>query len=245
MIKKILLSIIFLLLLIGGGVFFYFDSIVKNAIEVVGSQVLGTAVTVSSASVSPLNGSGNIRGLRIENPQGFDSDYVIELESVSIAMNVRSIFSEVVEIESISIVQPAINYETKISSDNIRALLGNLSRGDAATAEESSAGKQIIIRRLEILDPQLNLIAAFVTAPVSLPDIEMQDIGAEGDGSSVAAAVSMVLVELSGSILKNLPNMDDLAESVEAGLQDGVEQVEDAVDDAVEKLSGRLRGILN
>lgn len=249
MIKKLLLAVILLILLIGGGVFFYIDSIVKTGIEVVGSEVLGTAVTVSSVSVSPLNGSGSIRGLKIENPAGFESDYAIELESISLKLNVGSIFSEIVEVESVTIIQPAISYETKLVSDNIRALLDNLSSGEeesnGAVAQESGAGKGIIIRELTILDPQLNLIAAFVTAPVPLPDLEMQDIGAEGGSSSVAEAIGLVLSELSGSILTNLPNIDDLVDSLESSLQDGVEQVEDAVDNVVEDLGGRLRGILN
>ncbi len=70
MIKKILISVVFLLLLLGGGVYFYFDSLVKSGIEVVGSSVLGTAVTVEGVLVSPLNGQGNISGLRVENPEG-------------------------------------------------------------------------------------------------------------------------------------------------------------------------------
>ena len=48
MIKKIIISVVLLVLLAGGGLFFYLDSIVKSGIEVVGSSVLGTAVTVDS-----------------------------------------------------------------------------------------------------------------------------------------------------------------------------------------------------
>ena len=249
MIKKILISIVLLLLVVVGGVFFYFDSIVKNGIEVAGSQVLGTAVTVSSVSISPLSGSGSISGLKIENPEGFNSDYAIELESISVNINVSSVFSDVVEIESIVIVQPAITYETKITSDNIRTLLANLSSGSEeasdSSSEEASSGKQVIIRELKILDPQLNLVAAFITAPIPLPDIEMQDIGDDSESASVADAVSAVLSELSGSILSNVPNLDDLKENVQERLQEGREQVEDAVSNAVEDLGGRLRGILN
>lgn len=248
MMKKTAISIGLFLLLVIGGVFFYFDSILKGGIEVVGSEVLGTAVTVSSVSVSPLNGSGSIRGLKIENPEGFESDYALELESVSLELEVGSVFSDVIEINSVTVIQPAISYETRIVNDNIRALLDNLSAGEeaeSAIAGESGSSKQIIIRDLRILDPQLNLVAAFVTAPVPLPDIEMQDIGAEDDASTVAAAIGLVLSELSGSILTNLPDMDELAESVESTLQEGVEQVEETVTDAVEELGGRLRDILN
>ncbi len=240
MLKKVFISIIVLLLVIGAGVVFFFDSMVKSGIEVVGSQVLGSAVTVSSVSISPLNGSGSISGLKIANPEGFNADYVIELELVEININVSSVFSDVIEIELVRIIQPEITYETRITTDNIRALMANLSFGEASSDEvvaEDAAGPQIVIRQLQILDPQLNLVTAIVTAPIPLPDIEMQDIGAEGEGdsASVGEVLRTVLARLSGSILNtSLPDIGELTESLK-----------DEVEDAVEDLGNRLRNILN
>lgn len=242
MIKKILMSVGLLIVLVVGGLFLYLDSIVKNGIEVVGSSVLGTEVTVGSASVSPLNGSGNIISLRVGNPEGFNSPYAFELDEVSVNVNVSTIFSDVLEVESITIVQPAVTYETKITTDNIRSLLDNLSSGEASESEESStdeAGQQIIIRELKILDAQLNLVAALVTAPIPLANIELQNIGEEGDSTSVADALRRVLSELSRTILSaDLPDLNKLRESVQ-------DSVEGAVEGAVEDLGGRLRVLLN
>ena len=101
MIKEVIISFVLVVLLIAGVGVFYFDSIVKNGIEVVGSRLLGTSVTVNSVSLSPLNGSGTIRGLSIENPQGFNSGYAIQLDELSVNLNASSVFSDVVEIESV------------------------------------------------------------------------------------------------------------------------------------------------
>ena len=248
MIKKVIISFVLVVLLIAGVGVFYFDSIVKNGIEVVGSRLLGTSVTVNSESLSPLNSSGTIRGLSIENPQGFNSDYAIQLDELSVNLNASSVFSDVVEIESVRVVQPQITYETRITNDNIRALIANLSSDSTGEAEngasvaQSEAGKRIIIRRLTLVDPQLNLVAAIVTAPIPLPDIELNDIGAEDDSTTVADALQLVMSTLSSTILSaSLPNLEDLREGVQDRLQDGVEQVEDVV----EELGGRLRSILN
>ena len=92
----------------------------------VGSSVLGTAVTVDSVSLSPLSGQGSISGLRVANPEGFESQYAFELDSVLVSIDVNSVFTDAAEIESIVIMQPVITYETKIASDNIRTLLDNL-----------------------------------------------------------------------------------------------------------------------
>lgn len=245
MIKKILIAVVFLLLFVGGGLFFYLDTIVKSGIEVVGSRVLGTTVTVDSVLVSPFSGQGRISGLRVENPEGFDSQYAFELDSVLVSINVNSVFTDVVEIESVTIMQPTITYETKITTDNIRTLLNNLSDSGAASSDSAGAedsSRQIIIREFRMVDSQLNLVSAIVSAPVTLADIEVLNIGAEGSSTSAANAVRVILQELVWSILNaGLPGVDLLRESVESRIQDGAQRVEEAVED----LGGRLRNILN
>ena len=237
---------VFLLLLAGGGLFFYLDSIVKSGIEVVGSNLLGTAVTVDSVSLSPLSGQGSISGLRVENPEGFESQYAFELDSVLVSIDVNSVFTDAAEIESIVIMQPVITYETKIASDNIRTLLDNLDEGDAPSSDpetEDDSAQQIIIREFRMVGSQLNFVSALVSAPITLADIEIRDIGAEGGSASAANAVRVVLQELVASILNSddLPGLDGLRESVEGRIQDGAQRVEEAVED----LGGRLRNILN
>ena len=242
MIKKTIISLVFLILLVGGGLFFYVDSIVKSGIEVVGTQVLGANVTVDSVSISPLSGTGSLRGLRVGNPEGFNSDYAFQLEEVSITLNTSSVFEDVVEIENVTILQPEINYETRITTDNIRALIANITGGSSAASSANSgdagAGKQIIIREFRMLDPQLNVVATVITAPVPLPDIELNDIGAEAGSTSVAQALDLILSTLSRSVLRNQPSLDGLLEGVESA-------IEDRVEDAAEALTNRLRSILN
>jgi hypothetical protein len=235
-IKKTLISVVFLLLLAGGGLFFYLDSIVKSGIEVVGSNLLGTAVTVDSVSLSPLSGQGSISGLRVENPEGFESQYAFELDSVLVSIDVNSVFTDAAEIESIVIMQPVITYETKIASDNIRTLLDNLDEGDAPSSDpetEDDSAQQIIIREFRMVGSQLNFVSALVSAPITLADIEIRDIGAEGGSASAANAVRVVLQELVASILNSddLPGLDGLRESVEGRIQDGAQRVEEAVED--------------
>ena len=249
MIKKLLVTLVLLLGIGLGGLFYYLDSIVSSGIEVVGSQVLGTEVTVESVSLSPFNGTGSISGLEIQNPEGYSADYIFQLEQVQVNLNTSSLFSDVIEVESVVISQPQITYETRITTDNVRALLENLNAGgDASESADTSGegGKELIVREFKMLDPQLNLVAAVVTAPVPLPDIELNDIGTEDNTATVAQALEIVLSALSRSIVNaSLPGLDDLTQGVENRLQEGVEQVEEAVDGAVEEIGSRLRNILD
>jgi len=254
MIKKAIISLVFLLLLVGGGVFYYFDSIVKSGIEVVGSQVLGTEVAVDSVSISPFSGSGSISGLSITNTADFDSEYAFQLAEVSVALDTASVFEDVVIIDNVTITQPEITYETRITTDNIRALINNISTGGSSGPESSApaqeGGRRIVIREFLMVDPQLNLVSAVVTAPIPLPDIELNDIGAEDSSSTVADALELILSSLSSAILSsNLPSLDDLRNEVEGRLQEGVDELEtrleDSVNDAAEEVTDRLRSILN
>ena len=243
MIKKLLISLLLLIVLAVGAMFLYLDRIVTTGIEVVGSQVLGTEVTVASVAISPLNGSGSISGLEIRNPEGFDSDYIFQLEQVEVSLNAASLLSDVIEIESIIITQPEITYETRITTDNVRALLENIggSGGETATAD-SEAGKELFIRDFRLLGPQVNLVAAVASAPILLPDIELTDIGTEDNAATVAQVLEVVLSALRRTILEaELPGLDMLREGLENRLQDGIEEAEEVVED----LGNRLRGILD
>ncbi len=244
MIKNVLISIVLFVLLIGGVAYFYLDSLVTSGIQVVGSQVLGTQVTVDSASISPLTGSGSINGLRIENPEGFDSPYAFELEEVSVALSVSSVFSDVVEVDSVVIRDPEITYERRLTSDNIGALIDNLpagSSGAASEPESAESSSQLIIREFLMESPQLNLVAASIEAPIPLPDISLSNIGEEND-ASVAQAMRQILGAISTSILNSDPPiLDMLRENVENRIQEGVEEVENAVED----ITDRVRSIFN
>lgn len=249
MIKKILIWFAVIFMVAGAGAFFYLDTIVSQGIEVVGTSALGTNVTVDSVALSPLNGAGSISDLRIDNPEGFNADYIFELGYVSLNLDISSLFSDVIEIESVTIAQPLITYETRITTDNVRALLANLpdsDAGDASQPETNEPAKQIIIRELHILNPQLTLSAGVLSAPIQLPDLLLTDIGTAEEAASVDQALRVVLDALRAEILQaDLPSLDLLRDSIENSVQESVEQAEEAIDSAVDNLGNRLRQLGN
>lgn len=248
MIKKLLILVVMVIVVAGAGLYWYFDAVVTRGIEVIGSRVLGTEVSVASVSLSPLNGRGSISDLVIANPEGFRADSVFELGFVSVNLVPRSVFSEVVEIESLTIAQPVITYETRITTDNVRTLMANLpAPGETGSAQPGSAsGKRVIIRELHILNPQLTLAAAGVSAPVQLPDITLHDIGSDNRAATVAQAVAVILAALRASIVEaDLPGMELLREAIESSVQDAVERAGQTLDSTVENLGERLRALGN
>lgn len=248
MVRNILVSIVLFVLIVGGVGVYYFDSLVVRGIEVGGSRVLGTQVDVDSALISPVGGVGSISGLRVANLEGFQSDYAFQMEEISIELDVGSVFSDVVIVESVTISQPQITYERSLTRDNIRALLNNISSGGGASAptDEAASTRRIIIREFLMESPRVNLVAASMEAPIALPSITLRNIGEENNAATVADALRQILSAVSTSILNSDPPvLDMIRDNVENRLQQGAEEVENAVDDAVEDLGNRLRGILN
>lgn len=244
MIKKLLISVLFVVVLVVGAAFFYIDSIVKNGIEVVGSDVLGTAVTVESVSISPLSGSGSIRGLVIENPEGFSADNIMQLGEVRVALDIASLTSDVIEITEVSVIEPVITFETKITTDNMRALMENLpaSTESEPSSSDEAAGKGLIIKEFNLNAAQVNIVASIIEQSLVLSDIQLTDIGTENQAATVSQVLELVLGSLSKAILTaEKPGLNELRESVEGRLQEGVEQVEEGV----EEIGNKLRNILN
>ncbi len=233
--KKALLTL--LLFIVAGGIFAYlnYENGIRRAIEVAGSNALGTQVTVSGVSLSPLSGTGSIRGLTIANPEGFDAPYLMELGGFDIALDNASLLSEVIEIHYIQIDDVKITYETTVVRDNIRALLANLPRSDAAPVIEATpdapASTKVIIRELRMNQPQVNLHTRVASAPVMLPDLVLHNIGEQNSAVTVAEAATQILSALNRALInEGVPSMDLLIDGAKQQLEDGVQKIEDAVE---------------
>ena len=248
MIKKLLLSLVLVVVVVFAAAFFYLDSIVKTGIEAEGSDVLGTSVSVSSVSISPLSGSGTIRGLTIENPEGFTEDNIMQLGEVTVSLNLSSLLGDIIEIYEVSVIEPVITYETKITTDNIRALLVNLPSTPGAANEDVAvdAGKGLIIKEFNLREAQVNLIASIIEQSVVLGDIQLLDIGTENQAATVSQALEKIVGAVSERILNaEMPSLNALREAVQGRLQEGTQQAEEALGQSVEEISSRLRNILN
>ena len=255
MIARVFMSLVVLFSIILWAGYFYLGSAAKAGIEFAGESALKTEVSVDSLSLSPLNGKTSIRGLSIANPAGFSEGPAILLGAIEAEVDISSIFGDTVEIELLRLAQPQINYETKITSDNLRALLANLPSGDDGAASESAPAstKKILLKRLEILGPQLAIVTGLGSTQVTLPDIILtDDIGGTGGGASAAEAAEIVLRALISSIgAANLPSLDQVRQGVENRAREEVEKIEDTVTEKVEEalgtsvedLSNRLRSL--
>ncbi len=251
MLKKLLLIALILATGFGLLTYVYFDQLIRRGVEAAGSAALGAPVTVESASLSPLTGRGSLQGLSIANVEGYEAPYAIALESLDFEVSLPSLLSDVIEISRIEVTDARVNYETRIVTDNIRALLDHLPSATAAPVVEASPdaappGKRVIIRELLIRNPQVTLHTQLARAPIPLPDLRLQDIGQEQEAATVPEAARDILAALSNAILTaGIPDMRTVLDSTGQQLRDGASAVGDAVGGTVQSLGNGLRGLFN
>jgi len=82
---------------------FSMDSLVTMAVEKYGSAALQTDVTLDKTQISLKSGKGTLRGLRVGNPKGFETETAFQLDEISMTIEARTITKGTVVIKEIII----------------------------------------------------------------------------------------------------------------------------------------------
>ena len=202
----IVLAIILAIAVTVGYVLTNLDSIVKAAIVKYGSQATKTAVRVSSVKISLKNGEGAVFGLKVANPPGFFSPSIITLDDISARIEVNSVTSTPVVIDTILISGPEVFYEMKEDGTaNVDILKRNLTPSGPSTEgqpQKKPKGKEIRlhVRKLVFEKGKVYVrVAKLVDKPytVELPRLELTDIGKHGGATpaEIARIMATALAE--------------------------------------------------
>lgn len=214
MAKKLLIGLAALVAVVAIALYLLYsnlDSIVKAAIEKFGSEALQARVSVESVNLSPTGGEGRIAGLRIANPQGFQTPEALSFGEVAIKIDVSSLSGNPVVIREISIDRPRVTYEQGESQSNFAALQRNAEayakRFSADEASEKSAeksedgnGKRLIIDDLYIRDGKVGISHSALKGQAlsaALPAIHLENIGKDKNGAAPAEVIDKLLSAIS------------------------------------------------
>lgn len=165
------------------------ESIVKASVAKYGSQLTGTEVALDGFRLSLRKGEAELKGLRIANPEGYQTPQILSLGSVYVRLDMRSLLKPVIVVEEIRIANPEIAYELKsVAHNNVSDLLAAVNKNAAAAAKPaadqtdatragtakpavssggsaksatSSGGKKVIINALNITGGKVSLGATF------------------------------------------------------------------------------------
>ncbi|MCF7849443.1 MAG: hypothetical protein K9M45_11390, partial [Kiritimatiellales bacterium] len=142
--KIIGLLVVVLIVAIVCVALFWLGPVVKKAVETVGPQATGVAVTVEKVHIRPLRGLVTIDGLFVGNPEGFANPSAVELKEFKVAVNLRSLMGDTIIVKEILIDAPQFTYERKLSTDNIKEIQKNVEAffgGAGKPAEEPKPGE--------------------------------------------------------------------------------------------------------
>jgi uncharacterized protein involved in outer membrane biogenesis len=213
------------------------DSIVKAAIEKIGSEVTGTSVQVSEVSISPTSGEGILRGLRVTNPGGFDDGHAFQFEEINMVLDITSIASDPVIIKEIVVQNPVISYQLGAKGSNVGQLQDN-AEGYAGESESTSSGPNILIQNLYFRGGEVSVTSPLLggrQVTTSLPDLHMQNIGSEDDGVNPAIMAKQIVSALSKQVAGSVSKLDL------GGMADDLKLDSDEVKEAADALKGLFK----
>ncbi len=207
-----------LLVVIAIGLYFLFsslNSIVKAAVEKVGSDATQAQVRLKEVDIQIASGKGAMRGLMVGNPAGFKTERAFNLGEISLQVDVGSVTKDTIVIKEIVISSPEVTYELARGGSNIDALQRNV---NAYTAQKSKGsgegGKKLVIENLYVRNGKVNVSATALgrkTMTIPLPDIHLTNIGKQSGGATADQVTQQVLSAIGQSATKAATSLPDIA----------------------------------
>jgi hypothetical protein len=250
-----IIAVVVLLLVAAIGVALYYSAnVVQRVFERAGSHVMRVEVTLREVDLSDvMEGSVGTHGLRIGNPVGFDSAYLMDVDSASTSIETASLTADTLIIRDILIEGPSIIYEYSGGRSNfgevqrhVNEFIAARSPADPAPAE---GRRQIIIENFRLRGAR-----ATVTAPqfgreatIDIPPVHLSDLGSETGGITPAEALARIYAELHrhiGAAVAGLgmPEVSEFADRVrrdaDAAVREARERAREAAAEAREEVEG-------
>lgn len=258
--RALLIGVGVIVVIVVGAVFFLYsslDSIVKAAVENVGSQATQTKVTLDTVKISPTSGEGSLKGFRVGNPAGFKSDSAMRFDEVSVKVDVGSVTKDVIVLREVAITAPQVTYEiNQHGGSNISTIQKNVDafsksmgagQGGAAkpAAEKEGGGKKVIIENLYVRDGKVGVSAAFlggkeVSAP--LPTIHMTNIGKDKGGATPAEVADKILSSISQSATKAVSSLG-IDKMMKQGAEGAQKMLQNGAGGATKTIEGGAKGV--
>ncbi len=224
------------------------DAIIKQVIEDVGSDVVGTPVTVSEVKFTLTDGRGEIYGLSIANPPGFQSDKAFEMDEIALQVSPASLTGPVIIIDEIKVDGARLTAEQKGATTNLSALLDGMNTTSSDEPAPEPSGEPTDVRLALKQFSFTNSSAALETAQyggktLDMPGIRLSDIGDEQTGLTPEQLASEMLSSVIRQAEKAVKDyLEDLVKDA------AKEEVNKALDEKIgaenrEKLEG-LKGLM-
>ncbi|NBC05119.1 MAG: hypothetical protein GVY20_15650 [Bacteroidetes bacterium] len=190
---------------------FAINGIVKSAIEEDGSELFQTAVEVGNVNISMWNGTSEIYGFTVSNPDQFSDQPAIELDEIQLKIDLASMLSDTILIENIRITGARLFFEQEGFGINLRSLNQNM---DLSADEDDAV---IVIEHLVVESATVQVSSTIDrerTVEANIETIELEGIGRDGNNTLKQSMQQILepLIEraiqeaMTGGLLRQLEN---------------------------------------
>jgi len=206
---KLLFVLLILIVAISVIAFFYINSLVKQGIEYGATYALGVETKVGAADIGVLSGGASLEAVHVANPEGFRSDYFLTLRHSEVAVTMRSLLQDKIEVPRILLDGVDLNLEKREGKANYSIIMESLSRFEKNETSDPSEGKKFVIRDLTIRDVKVNVdllpVGGELTRQeVVIPEIRLTDVGSDSDkGVLVAELTDIALKAIIGAVIES------------------------------------------
>lgn len=243
---KKLLGVLAVLIIIGAvGLFILSKTagkIIQKGVVTVGPEIAQVDIELAGADISFLSGAGELRGLKVHNPEGYEGDHAFYADHLSLDVQPMSVLSDKIVIDKILIVGPHIQFEQRLKSSNLNQILANVqeSLGSAEAQEtKETGGKKLEIKRFVLQDAKVGVGVGTKPISITIPTIELTDLGSGEEGITAGEVIGVMMTEVTTQIIA------EIAKNPEFLLQTGgdlLKGVGDSGGNALKKLGGLFGG---
>ncbi|MGQ0613265.1 MAG: AsmA family protein [Planctomycetaceae bacterium] len=220
--RRILLGSLGLLLLAVLSLPLWIDAAARTAVERGGSYALGVKTTLQGIDLSLFGGDASLTGLTIGNPAGFASPHFLDLRQGSIAVTLKSVLGDKVEVPSLVLEGLDLRLDRSDQGANYDVILAHVKRLEGEKKPEESS-KSFVIREVILRDVRVDakLSLAGVLKPavqLRIEEIRFTNVGEEG--IPMSRVYGLILKGLLGGVLDAGSGI--LPDEIAGGLKDGL-----------------------
>ncbi|MBA3563959.1 MAG: AsmA family protein [Gammaproteobacteria bacterium] len=211
------------------------DRLVTDAIESNGSAATGTSVNVDGLHIALRAAEGDIAGLSIDNPPGFEAEHAIRFESIHLTLDPATLLEQTVHVRELRVDAAQVNLEQQgRAKSNLQILIDNVNAYSEPAGEPDEASKNIVIDEFILEQAELTVRSELLgDAELTLPRIRATDVGSESAGATAADALEEVLRPILAEALDQAGNR-----AVEAGRERIEEEVGERLQDLIKDQAG-------
>lgn len=200
----LLLVIVGAVLVIGANL----DNTVRSAVERYGPEYTGTDVTLERVGLSIFDGAGELGGLSIGQPPGYEGDSAMAVDRVRIVVDPTTVLENTIVIRELIIDGAELNAVVRgLRDNNLQAILDHVESVTGTAAEpapEDGPPREVIIDRLAFTNARATaIVGSMEPVRVEVPDVLLENVGRDSGGATFGAVLQQLMRPVVAAVIRS------------------------------------------